>query len=100
VSKHERGGPPRGRGRSGKGNSGQRGRPRKKAPPPESTGQEARFLLRSKEAETRLRLELLNGEQVEGSIEYYDTHLIKIVRPDAPGLLLRKEHIRWIEELT
>jgi hypothetical protein len=40
----------------------------------------------------------VNGDRVRGTIEYYDTHLIKIVREGEPGLLIRKADIRLMHE--
>ncbi len=70
----------------------------RRTPPPETTGAEAEFLARSREDETELTFELTTGERLTGIIEYYDRHLIKVVRRDGPGLVVRKRHIRYIAE--
>ena len=43
---------------------------------------------------TRMR----DGTEVKGHIEYYDTHMIKVTRPEGPHFFVRKEDIRYIVE--
>lgn len=74
------------------------GRPQhaRKMPPAESTGAEAAYLHRNKEARTQMVVRLLDGEVVRGVIEYYDRDMIKINRTDGPNVFIRKRHIRYI----
>jgi sRNA-binding regulator protein Hfq len=39
---------------------------------------------------------LQDGEQIEGTIEWYDLDAIKINRQDAPNLLLPKHSIKYM----
>ncbi len=41
-------------------------------------------------------VQLLDGEEIRGVIEYYDRDMIKINRTDGPNLFIRKAHIRYI----
>ena len=79
--------------------SGPRGRGQgRRTPPPDATGAEAEYLLRSKEAGTILTFTLVDGESITGRIEYYDRHMIKIDREGGPNLFVRKSRIRYILE--
>jgi host factor-I protein len=69
-------------------------------PPPDHTGDEARFLLEHKEKRTPMAVTLNDGEIVRGWIEYYDRDMVKINRTDGPNLFIRKLHIRYIAEDT
>ena len=41
-------------------------------------------------------LVLLDGEEIEGTIEWYDRGALKINRRSAPNLLVLKRHIKYI----
>ena len=73
--------------------------PAKKAPPPEATGREARFIAKMKQEGAALRVHMRDGESFEGRIEYYDREMIKIIPDSGPTVFIRKEQIRLIEEL-
>ncbi len=90
----------RGRGsdRGGRGNGGGRSGSRGRTPPPESTGAEANYLNKNKEARTPMVVALLDGEKIRGVIEYYDRDMIKINRDGGPNLFIRKTNIRYIHK--
>ena len=67
-------------------------------PPPDATGSELKYIRRLKESVTPLVVHLLDGTEVRGHIEYYDTHMIKITRPEGPHFFVRKDDIRYIVE--
>jgi sRNA-binding regulator protein Hfq len=94
-----RSGPGGGRGRErsggGRGNGGRSGAGRR-TPPPESTGAEANYLNKNKEARTPMVVSLVDGETVHGVIEYYDRDMIKINRDSGPNLFIRKANIRYM----
>jgi small nuclear ribonucleoprotein (snRNP)-like protein len=71
----------------------------RKAPPPEATGREARFIAEKKEEGGELRVHMRDGESFQGRIEYYDKEMIKIIPDSGPTVFIRKEQIRLIEEL-
>ena len=68
----------------------------RRMPPPDSTGAEAAYLHKNKEARTPMVVRLLDGEEVRGVIEYYDRDMIKINRTDGPNVFIRKQHIRYL----
>lgn len=70
----------------------------RRMPPPDSTGAEAAYLAKNKDARTRMVVRLLDGEEVRGVIEYYDRDMIKINRTDGPNVFIRKQHIRYMFE--
>ncbi len=37
-----------------------------------------------------------DGEEVEGTIEWYDRDALKVNRTDGPNLLIRKRHIKYL----
>jgi host factor-I protein len=39
---------------------------------------------------------LLDGEEIEGTIEWYDLDALKVNRKDAPNLLLPKHNIKYM----
>jgi sRNA-binding regulator protein Hfq len=67
-------------------------------PPPDSTGAEANYLAKNKEARTPMVVHLMDGEEVHGVIEYYDRDMVKINRADGPNVFIRKTHIRYIHK--
>lgn len=70
---------------------------RRKLPPP-ATGREADFLRTVKEARTPMVVQLVNGQRVEGVIEYFDRDMIKVTRPEGPHIFVRKSDIRYMHE--
>ena len=75
---------------------GTRAAPGRRTQPPESTGAEANYLFKNKEARTPMVVCLLDGEEVRGVIEYYDRDMIKINRDRGPNVFIRKDQIRYI----
>ena len=67
-------------------------------PPPDGTGRELKYIRQLKEAVKPLVVHLLDGTEVRGHIEYYDTNMIKITRPEGPHFFVRKSDIRYIVE--
>jgi sRNA-binding regulator protein Hfq len=67
-------------------------------PPPESTGAEANYLAKNKDARTPMVVMLMDGEQVRGIIEYYDRDMVKINRDDGPNVFIRKTSIRYMHK--
>jgi sRNA-binding regulator protein Hfq len=74
------------------------GRPAPRTPPEESTGGEASYLFRKREKAAPVVVLLEDGTEHRGVIEYFDRDVIKLVRPEGPGLLLRKTEIRYIAD--
>ena len=74
------------------------GGPSRRRVPPPATGREADFLKTVKEARTPMVVRLVNGQQVEGVIEYFDRDMIKVTRPEGPHFFVRKADIRYMHE--
>ena len=65
---------------------------------PEQTFEEVKYLKHLIEARTPVRLKLSNNEFVEGTIEYYDAHFLRVTRPDGPNLFIFKHDIKYLTE--
>lgn len=72
----------------------------RRMPPPDSTGKEAEYLLALKDKRTPIRVEMLDGTEFHGVVEYYDRDMIKVNRLDGrgPNVVVRKRHVRSIRE--
>ena len=68
------------------------------APPPEQTHEEVDYLKRLIEQSTPVRVKLVCGEEVSGTIEYYDHSFIRLTREDGPNLFIFKHDIKYIAE--
>lgn len=68
----------------------------RKKPPPAETSAEVYYYKKQIDARTLMVVVLQDGEQVEGTIEWYDLDAIKINRHDAPNLLLPKHSIKYM----
>ncbi len=68
---------------------------RKKAPPVE-TNAETYYYKKQIDARTLMVIILQDGEEIEGTIEWYDLDALKINRSDAPNLLLPKHNIKYM----
>lgn len=69
---------------------------RKRQPPPFETHAEIYYYKKQIDAHTAMVLVLDDGEEVEGTIEWYDRGALKINRRSAPNLLVLKRHIKYI----
>lgn len=57
-----------------------------------------RYLKRLIETETPVRVKLTDGEEVAGTIEYYDHSFIRLTRKDGPNLFIYKHEIKYLTE--
>ncbi len=73
-------------------NSGER----KKMPPPSETFAEIYYYKKQIDSRTLMVFVLQDGEEITGTIEWYDLDSLKINREDAPNLLLPKQNIKYI----
>jgi len=69
---------------------------RKRQPPPTETHAEIYYYKKQIDAHTPMVLVLEDGEEIEGTIEWYDRGALKINRRSAPNLLVHKRHIKYI----
>ncbi|MBC7909998.1 MAG: hypothetical protein H7Y30_05830 [Pyrinomonadaceae bacterium] len=69
---------------------------RKRTPPPTETSAEIFYYKKQIDAHTQMIIVLLDGEQIEGTIEWYDRNALKVNRKSAPNLLLLKHNIKYM----
>lgn len=69
---------------------------RKRQPPPAETHAEIYYYKKQIDAHTPMVLVLQDGEEIEGTIEWYDRGALKINRKAAPNLLVLKRNIKYI----
>ena len=67
---------------------------------PEQTFEEAKYLRHLADTQARVRVRLSDNEEVEGTVEFYDTNFIRLTRKDEPNLFLFKHDIKYLYELT
>ncbi len=70
--------------------------PRKKVVPPDQTNAENFYYVKQMQAKTPMVIVLADGETINGVIEWYDKHCIKVHRPDGPNLLIYKPSIKYL----
>ena len=69
---------------------------RKRVPPPMETSAEIFYYKKQIDAHTSMVIVLLDGEEIEGTIEWYDRGALKVNRQDAPNLLVLKRNIKYM----
>ena len=70
----------------------------KSARAPEQTFEEAKYLKSLIESATPVRVTMEDGEEVVGTIEYYDQSFIRLTRKGAPNLFIFKQDIKYLQE--
>jgi host factor-I protein len=70
--------------------------PRKKMPPPAETNAETFYYKKQIDSKTQMVIVLTDGEEIEGTIEWYDLDALKINRTDAPNILLPKHNVKYM----
>ena len=69
---------------------------KKRVPPPLETNAEIFYYKKQIDAHTPMVIVLLDGEEIEGTIEWYDRGALKVTRKGAPNLLVLKRNIKYI----
>ena len=72
---------------------------KKKTHPPSETYAENYYYLKQMNKKTHVSLVFVDGETVDGVIEWYDRNCIKLNRTDAPNLLIYKRSVKYILKL-
>ena len=67
----------------------------RKAPPPEQTNAENFYYQKQMQSKTPMVIVLADGEEIHGTIEWYDRGCIKVNRVAAPNLLIYKSSIKY-----
>ncbi len=68
---------------------------RKKLPPSE-TNAEIYYYKKQIDSRTLMTIILNDGEEIEGTIEWYDRDALKVNRAEAPNILLLKHNIKYM----
>ena len=69
---------------------------KKRIPPPNETNAEIFYYKKQIDAHTVMVIVLLDGEEIEGTIEWYHRGALKVNRKGAPNLLVLKRNIKYI----
>ena len=69
---------------------------RKRIPPPNETNAEIFYYKKQIDAHTLMVIVLLDGEEIEGTIEWYDRGALKVNRKSAPNLLVLKRNVKYM----
>lgn len=69
---------------------------RKKLPPPVETSAEVYYYKKQIDSHTTMVVVLQDGEEIEGTIEWYDRDALKINRKNQPNILLLKHNIKYM----
>ncbi len=69
---------------------------RKRVPPPMETSAEIFYYKKQIDSHTPMVIVLLDGEEIEGTIEWYDRGALKVNRIDSPNLLVLKRNIKYM----
>ncbi len=64
--------------------------------PPEQTNAESFYYLKQMTNKTRMVIVLKDGEQIRGTIEWYDKSALKVHRPNEPNILLMKDNVKYM----
>lgn len=72
---------------------------RKRQPPATETHAEIYYYKKQIDAHTQMVIVLQDGEEIEGTIEWYDRGALKINRQGAPNLLVLKRNIKYMFKL-
>jgi hypothetical protein len=69
---------------------------KKRVPPPSETNAEIFYYKKQIDAHTLMVIVLLDGEEIEGTIEWYDRGALKVNRKGAPNLLVLKRNVKYM----
>jgi host factor-I protein len=67
---------------------------------PEQTFEEVKYLKRLIDDHVPVRVRLSDNQEVDGTIEFYDTNFIRLTRDGEPNLFLFKHDIKYLYELS
>ena len=70
--------------------------PNRKRVPPEQTHAESFYYKKQMDNRTPMVIVLQDGEELRGSIEWYDRGCIKLHRDEGPNLLVLKHNIKYL----
>jgi len=79
---------------------GKFGRYKPKAIPPEETFEETAFLKVLCDKQKPVSIKMMDGDVMQGFLEYYDKNMVRLTREGAPNLFIYKHEIMYIAEDT
>lgn len=68
----------------------------RKPVPPEQTSAEAFYYKKQMDNRTKMVIVLKDGEEIRGTIEWYDRHALKVHRANEPNILLLKDNLKYM----
>lgn len=68
----------------------------KKQAPPDTTNAENFYYVKQMQSKTPVVIVLLDGEELHGTLEWYDKTCLKLTREDGPNLLVFKSYIKYL----
>ena len=74
--------------------------PKKKPHPQYETFAENYYYLKQMNKKTPIAIVFQDGQVIEGFIEWYDKHCIKLNRNEAPNLLIYKNNIKYLYKIN
>ena len=66
---------------------------------PDQTFEEVKYLRHLIDDRVPVRVRLSDNQEVDGIVEFYDTHFIRLTREGEPNLFLYKHDIKYLYEL-
>jgi host factor-I protein len=66
---------------------------------PEQTFEEINYLRRLIEERVPVKVRLSDNQEVQGVVEFYDSHFIRLTRDGEPNLFLYKHDIKYLYEV-
>jgi sRNA-binding regulator protein Hfq len=68
----------------------------RKAPPPDQTNAENFYYQKQMQSKTPMVIVLSDGEEIRGTVEWYDRTCIKVNRTGSPNLMIYKPSIKYL----
>jgi host factor-I protein len=75
---------------------GSKGYRARKPVPPDQTSAEAFYYKKQMDNRTKMVIVLKDGEEIRGTIEWYDRHALKVHRANEPNILLLKDNVKYM----
>ena len=67
---------------------------------PAQTLAESRYLTQLIDDCVPVRVRLMDGQELEGTIEFFDARFLRLTRDNQPNVFLYKHEVKYIYELT
>ena len=66
---------------------------------PETTHEEGKYLRHLADLQIPVRVKLIDNQEVDGTVEFFDESFIRLTRDGQPNLFLYKHDIKYITEI-